>query len=127
MILGKVFISLTLERFALVLKEYPDQDFVTYFVDGLTNGFHIGYRGPEFPRETPNVRTAFDYIHILRKYVAKATAGKHTVGPFDEPPFANSVVSSIGVRVNKDSASRLIMDLPRPEKQSVNDFVTRAD
>ncbi|GAV00946.1 hypothetical protein RvY_11728 [Ramazzottius varieornatus] len=127
MILAEAFTPLIPERFALLLEEYPDQDFVTYFVDGLTNGFHIGYRGPEFPRETSNARTAFDFIHILRKYVAKEVAAKHTVGPFDEPPFANSIVSSIGVRAKKNGGSRLIMDLSRPEKQSVNDFVYRAD
>ncbi|GAU88987.1 hypothetical protein RvY_01589 [Ramazzottius varieornatus] len=108
--------------------KYPAQDFVTYFVDGLTNGFHIGYRGPEFPRETPNARTAFDYIHKhIRKYVAKEVTAKHTVGPFDEPPFAKTVVSSIGVRAKTNGGSRLIMDLSRLEEQSVNDFVNRAD
>ena len=115
------------ERFKILLKDYPDQLFVNYFVEGLTNGFHIGYRGPELARETPNARTAFDYPHIVRNYVKKEVAAKHTVGPFTKPPFINFVVSSIGVRAKKTGGSRLIMDLSRPFGNSVNDFVSRED
>ena len=126
-ILSKAFTPLLPGKFRLLLKEYPNQLFVDYFVDGLTSGFHIGYREPESTGEIANARTAFDYPHIVRKYVAKEVAAKHTVDPFKTPPFENFVVSSIGVRAKKSGGSRLIMDLSRPFGTSVNDYVSRED
>lgn len=59
--------------------------------------------------------------------MAKEVAALHTVGPFTSPPFENSVVSSIGVRAKKTGGSRLIMDLSRPYKDSVNYGVSKED
>ena len=81
----------------------------------------------QFERTTPNARTARDYPHIVREYVAKEVASKHTIGPFDKPPFPNFVCSSLGVRPKKLGGVRLIMDLSRPFKDSVNDGISKED
>ena len=124
---GKAFTPLIPDRFAHMLRNYPDTEFAKYFVHGLRNGFRLGYTGPQFERVTPNARTARDYPHIVREYVAKEVASKHTIGPFDRPPFPNFVCSSLGVRPKKLGGVRLIMDLSRPFGASVNDGISRED
>ena len=123
----KAFTPLRPERFAHMLRNYPDTEFVQYFVEGLRNGFRLGYTGLQFERTTPNARTARDYPQIVRDYVAKEVSSKHTIGPFDKPPFPNFVCSSLGVRPKKLGGVRLIMDLSRPFNESVNDGISKED
>ena len=123
----RAFTPLKPDRFAFMLRNYPDSDFADYFVDGIRNGFRLGYNGLQFERMTPNARTARDYPQIVREYVAKEVASKHTIGPFDTPPFPNFVCSSLGVRPKKLGGVRLIMDLSRPFGESVNDGIARED
>ena len=123
----KAFTPLRPDRFVFILRNYPDTDFADYFVQGLRNGFRLGYTGLQFERTTPNARTARDYPQIVRDYVAKEVSSKHTIGPFDNPPFPNFVCSSLGVRPKKLGGVRLIMDLSRPFGDSVNDGISKQD
>lgn len=67
------------------------------------------------------------YPDIVIKYIEKEILLKHAVGPFDTPPFANFVCSSLGVRPKKTGGARLSMDLSRPFGRSVNDYICAED
>ena len=43
-----------IENFAL--SQHPDQELCKYLIDGLTNGFDIGYAGPHFTTLPMNLR-----------------------------------------------------------------------
>ncbi|GAV05314.1 hypothetical protein RvY_15467 [Ramazzottius varieornatus] len=94
----KAYTPLIPERFANVLKDYRDSEFADYFVNGLTNGFRLVYTGPNVTQITPNARTAREHPDVVRDYVAKEVAAKHTVGPLDVPPFPYYVFSCMGER-----------------------------
>ncbi|OWA55484.1 hypothetical protein BV898_19870 [Hypsibius exemplaris] len=101
--------------------------FVDYVCRGLTDGFDLGYMGPQLPRMTPNARTAMMYPEVLRANITKEIALRHTVGPFDKPPLDNFVCSSLGVRPKKTGGARIIMDLSQPFGNSVNDYISKVD
>ncbi|GAU94707.1 hypothetical protein RvY_06432, partial [Ramazzottius varieornatus] len=87
----------------------------------------LGYTGPDVTQITPNARTAREHPEVVRDYVAKEVAAKHTVGPLNHPPFSNVICSPKGVRPKKLGGVRLIMDLPRPFRKSVNDYISKTD
>ena len=112
-------------QFALLLENHPDKYAVSHFCTGLTNGFSLGYFGPQEARFTKNAQTAFQHPDIVAKYIKKEIESKHTSGPFSSPPFPDFVVSSLGVRPKKTGGARLIMDLSRPFGNSVNDYISK--
>ncbi|GAV07376.1 hypothetical protein RvY_17215 [Ramazzottius varieornatus] len=83
----KAYTPLIPERFARALKEYPDSEFADYFVNGLINGFRLGYTGPDVTQITPNARTAREHHEVVRDYVAKEVAAKHTVAKGNRGPY----------------------------------------
>ncbi|GAV04499.1 hypothetical protein RvY_14768 [Ramazzottius varieornatus] len=123
----KAFTPLIPERFANVLKDYPDSEFANYFVKGLINGFRLGYTGPAVTQITPNARTAREHPDVVRDYVAKEVIAKHTIGPFDVPPFPYYVFSSMDVRPKKLGGVRLTMDLSRPFKSQLTIISPKQD
>ena len=96
-----------------------------FLVNGFTNGFEIGYQGPENIKiKSPNLkfREVGDPITLWNK-VMKEVKEKRYADPFEEIPFNNYIQSPIGL-VPKDGGkdSRLIFHLsyPRDGKTSVN-------
>ena len=94
-------------------------------IEGFTNGFSIGYRGPDKVRKTaPNLKFRIgDEIDLWNK-VMKEVKAKRYAGPFADPPFDYFIQSPIGL-VPKDNGNdtRLIFHLSYPrndKKESVN-------
>ena len=96
-----------------------------YLVNSFTEGFSLGYQGPENVRqESPNLKIRIgDEIELWNKLM-KEVELKCYAGPFTNVPFKNYIQSPIGL-VPKDGgkSSRLIFHLSYPrdgKKRSVN-------
>ena len=96
-----------------------------FLVEGFTDGFSIGYSGPEEVQiNSPNLKfREVGNSTILWNKVMKEVKEKRYAGPFAQIPFTNYIQSPIGL-VPKDGGrdTRLIFHLsyPRGKGTSVN-------
>ena len=86
-------------------------------IDGFTNGFSIGYEGPEVIKIlSPNLKfREVGNSTILWNKVMKEVKEQRYAGPFEKIPFSNYIQSPIGL-VPKDGGkdTRLIFHLSYP-------------
>ena len=101
-----------------------DVDKTQYLIDGFSNGFDLGYRGPEdVQQQAANLKFSIgDKIELWNK-VMKEVKEQRYAGPFSSIPFDQYIQSPIGL-VPKDGGkkTRLIFHLsfPKGEMTSVN-------
>ena len=93
-----------------------NQSKTSFIVDGLKNGFSIGYEGDQNIKMTsPDLAlTVGTEVDLWNKIMKEVQAGRYA-GPFTEIPFQNYIQSPIGL-VPKDngSSTRLIFHLSYP-------------
>ena len=101
-----------------------------FLIDGFTNGFSIGYEGPQDVKITsPNLkfREVGNPTILWNKVMKEVKAGRYA-GPFESIPFDNYIQSPIGL-VQKDGGkdTRLIFHLsyPRGRGMSVNENTSK--
>ena len=100
---------------------------VEYIVDGLRNGFDIGFTGQFSPTFPKNLKSATENKHLIQEAINKEVSRGHTAGPFPHPPFPRTHCSPIGAAPKKDGSARLIMDLSQPHGSSINDDISKDD
>ena len=102
-----------MERYSQLLTESQYNEEETQFlVDGFTNGFDIGYRGPE-QRQSTSANIPFtvgDKFQLWDK-IMKEVEAKRFAGPFEEIPFKNYIQSPVGLVPKKGGKTRLIFHL----------------
>lgn len=107
------------------LAGHPDQRFRQYIVEGVRDGFRIGYdtQAAEMGlRSSPaNMASALEHPEIIGEYLS---SDGRVLGPLDPAAFPYIHTSRFGV-VPKGSTDkwRLIVDLSSPEGASVNDGI----
>ena len=112
---------INVQKFTHWIKGFEFQD---YLIQGLTEGFRIGYEGPRYFRECENMKSCRDLPHIVTEKTDMELALGRIQGPFDDPPFQNLQVSPIGlVPKKKQGEYRIIHHLSYPEGGSINDFI----
>ena len=110
------------------LKNHPDQGFATYVVEGIREGFDIGFRGPQEDTYSVNLKSAFEHPEVITEYVRKETQAGRIVGPFQTPPFEGFRCSPIGAVPKSDpNKFRIIMNLSAPKGNSINDHIPKDD
>ena len=108
------------------LTTHPDQVFAATLVRNLREGFHIGYAGPEFSSESPNLISAYEHPDIVSAYLDKEIAQGRISGPYPIPPFPNFRCNPLGVVPKKTPGKwRSILHLSYPPGESVNDFIDK--
>lgn len=108
------------------LASFPDSRFSSYVLDGLSNGFRIGFnRELAAPpkarrRNMPSVR---ENAAVVDQYVRDEIQEGRLVGPISA---GHSHVSPIGLipKSHQPGEWRLIVDLSSPEGSSVNDGIS---
>ena len=123
--LHKVQTPLILERWSSELIHHPDQFFVHYILDGIANGFRIGFdhhcslQQPSSTRLTHNPSIISEYLQhevALGRVLQLPLEAQH-----------NGVhLSPIGAipKKHKPGKWRLIVDLSSPSDASVNDGIS---
>lgn len=118
---------LKLKAWARYLSVHPDQQFAAYILQGLTNGFHIG-----FDRQCTKLRQARGNMSSTKLnpaavdlYVETEKAEGRLIGPIPEALHKHCQLSPIGLIPKKHQPGRwrLIVDLSSPSNGSVNDGI----
>ena len=115
---------LLVESFARHLESYPDRQFVSYVLHGLSYGFHVGFsyqahhlkcRGRNHPSSIANAPIVSDHIR------SECLAGR-LVGPLPLVAVSTIHTSPIGLvpKGYNTGKWRMIVDLSSPDRRSVN-------
>ena len=113
--LTDIVTPLNVEKFKQLLEESKyEAEESQFLIDGFTNGFDIGYRGPTTRQSksknipfTPGVGDKTDMWNKIMKEVE----AKRVAGPFKEIPFENYIQSPIGLVPKAGGKTRLIFHL----------------
>ena len=120
---------INVDNLALQLCSHPDRNQVDYVLNGLRQGFRLGFH-PEavtLKSAKANCPSALDHHTVIDEYLAKEVALGRVVGPFTQPVLDNLQISRFGVIPKKDGGWRLILDLSFPCGHSVNDGINKEE
>ena len=109
--------------FASYIHDHPDQMFVSYILNGLYYGFHIGFdRQCRLKQNWRNHPSSLEHSSVVSSRVLSEVESGCPVGPLP-PSQANQVhVSPVGLVPKPHSNKwRMIVDLSAPDGFSVND------
>ena len=106
------------------LVAHPDTEFRDYILNGITNGFRVGFnRAVTCRPATSNMRSALDNAAVVQDYLKREVSLGRIIGPISyEARVAGTQLSPFGVipKSSQPGKWRLIADLSSPENGSVN-------
>ena len=74
--------------FSRELVGHPDQQTVTYVLNGLQDGFRLGFQRPhKLKSAKKNKGSAFCHPKVIDGYLANEVAHCRVSGPFSSPPL----------------------------------------
>ena len=115
---------MTFPEWNKVLETHPDYEFRAYILNGIRNGFRIGFdRSIACHPAATNMKSALENAEVVREYLSKEISLGRIIGPVGQeaiPP--GTQVSPFGVipKSSQPGKWRLIVDLSSPEGASVN-------
>ena len=129
-LLSLISTPLQVRAWANLLNGHPDSEFALFILQGLQQGFRIGFQGPTpltSPRRVRNMRSAYDHPEVIESYLAREVGLQRIISiPHHlAPSFPSLRLSPFGVipKRNQSNKWRLIVDLSSPEGRSVNDGI----
>jgi len=114
------------QEFARELASHPDQQQASYVLQGIKNGFKLGFQSSgHLKAAKKNKQSALMHANVVDEYLANEVMLGRVAGPFPSPPLPNLHISSFGVIPKKGQPGkwRLIVDLSSPGGSSVNDGI----
>ena len=120
---------LVASNWRLMLRSYPHRAMAHFFLQGIINGFRIGFNPhtSSLKSATRNMQSALINPKVVEEYLAKERQAGRVIGPF--PPSLTPAihVSRFGVipKSNQPNKWRLIIDLSHPKGRSVNDGIPK--
>ena len=118
-----------MEKLRQEVLTHPDQSFVTYVLDGLQNGFRVGFNpaSVSLKSATQNMPSASLQPSVIDDYLYTELAKGRVAGPFSSPPLPHLHISRFGVIPKKHQPGkwRLILDLSSLDGHSVNDGIRK--
>ncbi len=127
--MDRIFTPLPWREWQSSLGRHPDRAFADFVVNGIKEGFRIGYEyaSHRCKKASSNMPSAKDGHAAISAYLAKECAEGRVLGPFDEQSLPQLNVSRLGV-VPKHTPGewRLIVDLSSPDGYSVNDGINKS-
>ena len=120
----EVHTPLSLKDWASELSDYPDRAFSKFIVEGIANGFHIGFnRSQHLQLAATNLQCTKP--QLITEYLGRETAlNRMWQCPMGYLPRGVHI-SPIGLipKKNKPGKWRMIVDLSAPQGMSVNDGI----
>ena len=111
------------------LKPHPDRAFSRFLVEGLRQGFRIGFnRQVPLKPASRNMQSAREHPQAIDDYLAKERSLGRMLGPFEPEvlaPLSEFQVNRFGVTPKGHGTGkwRVITDLSYPPNSSVNDAI----
>lgn len=100
---------LQVDQFTWKLRDHPNRQFVAFVLDGIRNGFYLGFRQSQnLKSATKNGSSAYEHPAIIDEYLANELSLGTVAAPFSTLLFPQLHVSSFGViptRVNQGSGA----------------------
>lgn len=130
--LTTVVTPINIQRYEKLLKESKyDEDKTKYLLDGLRNGFRMGFQGPrDIVRETPNMKFRTGTKVDLWNKIMKEVREKHTAGPYRgraNLPLTKYWQNPVGLLPKKGNPgeTRMIVNLSYTDEFSINHFTNK--
>ena len=112
------------------LADYHDQAAAAYILNGLRDGFCIGFEALSVSLRSlsSNMHLAFDQPSIIDAYLQNEVSCGRVAGPFSTPPFTDLHISRFEVapKNNQPGKWHSILDLSSRDGHSVNDGIPKA-
>jgi len=121
---------INVDRFQHELRHHPNPDKVVYVVQGLREGFHLGFNySTSLKSASGNMASALQNPQVIDNYLQSEVQLGRVAGPFSESPLPVLHVSRFGVipKRHQPGKWRLILDLSSPAGHSVNDGIAGED
>ena len=107
---------------------HPDKQFASYILEGIANGFRIGFSHANHSC-TPakhNHPSANEHPAVISEGLTTEVHNGRLAGPFNPADYPYVHISSLGAVPKKHSDKwRLILDLSHPPGSSVNDGISK--
>ena len=111
-----------------MLTGHPDRELVKYVLEGLVNGFDVGFlHGGVLIDALKNNKSALENVAQVSIAIQKGVQNNTLHGPFYSKPLSNLHISPIGAAIKEDGSVRIILDLSSPRGHAVNDFIDKED
>ena len=129
----KVNSPVNVDQLEIELTNYPNEEFKSYLVNGLKQGFDTGFKVlPTSSVECKNLRSTFFHKEHVADLIDVELRKGYLYGPFDSIPFSEYRINPIGVVESKYSnKKRLIVDLSapheNPEHPSLNELICKEE
>ena len=123
--LQMVVTPLSWSMWAKEMEEHPDVNFRTYILNGIRNGFRIGfdYQHHQCKSASVNLSSALTNARVVQEYLDKERSLGRIIGPVPlERVPVDTQLSPFGVipKSGQPGKWRLIVDLSSPRGASVN-------
>ena len=111
------------------LDTYPNRGLVDFFIQGITQGFRIGfsYDSQTLKMAKRNLEGALSHPDVVENYLQTEVSLRRLAGPFSSSSLPSCQISRFGV-IPKNLQLRkwrLIVDLSYPKGRSVNDGIPK--
>ena len=117
------------DNWSAYLAPHSDRDYVQYIINGINNGFRIGfeYSTVKCMSSNSNHPSANDHPAVISTNLQQEVRKGHLVGPLNHSDYPFVHTSSLGAIPKKDCIDkwRLILNLSHPKGASVNDSIAR--
>ena len=112
------------------LSQYPNQQLTQFFLQGISEGFRIGYSyhtGNILKAARKNLAGARQHPQVVDEYLSKELSHNRIAGPYSKSNLASIQISRFGVipKRHQQNSWRLIIDLSHPKTNSVNDGIPK--
>ena len=95
-----------------------------WVLDGLANGFKVGFSGGQLTSATQNMHSACSHPEIVDDYYLKELKRGSIAGPFNALPSPSLYINRFGlIPKSEPNQWKMIIDLSFPAGASVDDFI----
>ena len=112
-----------------LLSDHPNRPLVDFFINGVVEGFRIGFKQQSEPLQSAkrNLSCALQHPDIVKSYLTKEASAGRVAGPFPRSSVPHAHVSWFGVipKNHQPNKWRLIVDLSHPTNGSVNSGIPK--
>ena len=120
---------LDLSVWCYFLRGYPDRDLVHFFLQGLSEGFRIGfnYQHTVLKSARKNLACAISHPSVVDEYLQAEVKLSRVAGPLASSSLPEIHYSRFGVipKNHQPNKWRLIVDLSHPRNHSVDDGIPK--
>ena len=127
--LAEIATPLKEQAWRQALADHPDKEFASYIVQGITNGFHIGFNYEKITCQaaSTNLISTKQHPMVVEEYLAKELKEGRIAEVSDPMGLTGLQISPFGVIPKKVPGKwRLIVDLSFPDGASVNDGIEKS-